>query len=156
MIEGAIWGAIISVVLSLVFIPLFQDSITDFFVECLSSPFGLRKSESLSGDWIQDWQVDGSVDKVIHNDTKMILSQFGKSLVGTFRFNDRTYKIRARIENNIYISGIWFDEKVGQVYHGSFQARIEINNKEINGKWVGFSRSHSRINTGDWRWVKSS
>lgn len=35
MIEGAFWGAIISVILSLIFIPLFQESITDFLVEKL-------------------------------------------------------------------------------------------------------------------------
>lgn len=154
MIEGAFWGAIISVILSLIFIPLFQDSITDFLVEKLSNPFGLRKSETLSGVWDQDWQVDGASSKVMHQDTEMNLSQLGKSLVGSFKFGDRTYKIRAAIENSTYISGIWFDEKIGQVYHGSFQARIEINNKEINGKWGGFSRSHNKINTGDWRWVR--
>ncbi len=154
MIEGAFWGAVISVILSLIFIPLFQDSTTDFLVEKMSNPFGLRKSETLSGKWDQDWQVDGATARVIHQDTEMNLSQLGKSLVGSFKFDDRTYKIRGKIENNTYISGIWFDEKIGQVYHGSFQARIEVNNKEINGKWVGFSRSHNRINTGDWRWSR--
>lgn len=154
MIEGAFWGAVISLILTLIFVPILQDPITDFLVERLSIPFGMRKSEKLSGKWNQDWQVDGTSEKVLHQDTEMRLNQLGKSLVGSFKFGDRTYKIRARIADNIYISGIWFDEKNGQVYHGSFQARIEVNNNEINGKWVGFSRSHNKINTGDWRWIR--
>ena len=154
MLEGAIIGGVISLILSLIFIPLLQDSVNDFLVRFLSFPFGLRKSESLTGTWDQDWQVDRANEKVIHKDTTLKLNQFGKSLVGSFSFEDRKYRIRARIENNTYISGIWFDEKIGQVYHGSFQARIEINNKEVNGKWVGFSRSHNKINTGNWTWKK--
>lgn len=154
MLEGLFWGGVISLIFSLIFIPIFQDSVTDLMVKWLSFPFGLRKSETLSGLWDQDWQVDGASNQVIHNDTELKLSQFGKSLVGSFKFGDRQYRIRARIENNTYISGIWFDEKVGQVYHGSFQARIEVNNNLINGKWVGFSRSHNAINTGEWRWKR--
>ena len=154
MTEGVVIGAIISLILSMIFIPLLQDTVTDFLVRTLSHPFGLRKSETLTGVWDQDWQVDRANKKIIHQDTTMNLSQLGKSIVGDFSFEDRKYRIRARIENNTYISGIWFDEKVGQVYHGSFQARIEINNKEVNGKWVGFSRTHNKINTGNWSWVK--
>jgi hypothetical protein len=153
MLEGAVWGAIISLVLSLIFIPLFQDAVTDFLVRTLSNPFGLRKSETLTGVWEQNWQVDG-YEPIVHENTELQLNQFGKSLVGKLWFQNRTYRIRARIENNTYISGIWFDEKTGQVYHGSFQARIEVNNSEVNGKWVGFSKSHNKINTGNWQWKK--
>lgn len=150
--ESAFAGAAISLALALIFVPLLQDRVTDFLVETLGGLLNLRKAESLSGTWDQDWQVDNSADAVKHDDTTLLLKHLGKSIVGTFKFQDRTYKIRGRIENNIYISGIWFDERAGQVYHGALQARIEVNQKEVNGKWVGFSRTHNRINTGTWRW----
>lgn len=152
--QSAFIGAAISLILALIFVPLLQDRVTDFLVEKFGGSFSLRKSDSLSGTWDQDWQVDGSPDPVRHHDTKLTLKHLGKSIVGTFHFQDRTYKIRGRIENNTYISGIWFDERAGQVYHGALQARIEVNQREINGKWVGFSRTHNRINTGTWQWTR--
>jgi hypothetical protein len=152
--QGAFVGAGISLVLTLIFIPILQDRVTDFLVETLGGSFNLRKADSLSGIWDQNWQVDGIHEAVKHGNTTLTLKHLGKSIVGTFRFQDRTYKIRARIENNQYISGIWFDERAGQVYHGALQARIEVNQREINGKWVGFSRDHTRINTGAWRWMR--
>lgn len=152
--ESAFLGAVISLILALVFVPLLQDRVTDFLVETLGGSLNLRKADSLSGAWDQDWQVDGSPESVRHDETTLTLKHLGKSIVGTFYFQDRTYKIRGRIENNTYISGIWFDERAGQVYHGALQARIEVNQKEINGKWVGFSRAHNRINTGTWRWKR--
>jgi hypothetical protein len=150
--ESAAIGAVISLILALIFVPLLQDRVTDFLVETFGGWLNLRKADSLSGMWDQDWQVDGSTESVRHDDTTLTLKHLGKSIVGTFYFQDRTYKIRGRIENNTYISGIWFDECAGQVYHGALHARIEVNQKEISGKWVGFSRTHNRINTGTWRW----
>ena len=153
--QSAFVGAAISLALALVFIPLLQDRVTDFLVKTFGGSLSLRRADSLTGTWDQDWQVDGSADVVHHQDTKLTLKHLGKSLVGTFHYQDRTYRIRARIENNTYISGIWFDERTGQVYHGALQARIEVNQREINGKWVGFSRTHNRINTGSWMWRRS-
>ena len=149
---SAFIGAAISLVLALIFVPLLQDRVTDALVTTLGSSFGMRRPESLTGNWDQDWQVDNDPQPVIHKNKTLALHQLGKSLVGKFYFADRTYKIRARIENSTYISGIWFDEKAGQVYHGTLQARIEVNQKLISGKWIGFSRSHNRINTGSWEW----
>lgn len=151
---GGFVGAVFSVILSIIFMPMLEGEVTDFLVSKLSSPFGLRKKEALSGEWIQDWQVDGADKSVVHADQKLVLQQLGRSLVGQFTFDGRTYRIRAKIENNIYINGMWFDEISGQVYHGTFQARIEVNQRNINGKWIGFSRSHNRINTGDWKWSR--
>jgi hypothetical protein len=153
---GAILGAIFSLIVSLIFIPIYQDRVTDFFVNNFSECLGLRlrKSDSLSGEWRQNWQVDG-YQMLTHKNPKLTLNQLGKSIVGTFYFEDRVYKIRARIENSTYISGTWFDEKSGQVYHGTFQARIEVNQREINGKWIGFSSKHNKINTGSWQWIRN-
>ena len=114
----------------------------------------MRKSESLSGDGEQNWQVDDVDNSIKHNNKKLQLYQLGKSIVGKFYHNNRTYIIRARVENNSYISGTWFDEKSGQVYYGAFQARIEVNQQDVNGVWIGFSRSHSKINTGSWKWCR--
>ncbi len=152
--QSAFVGAGISLVLALIFVPILQDRVTDYLVETLGGSLSLRKADSLSGRWDQDWQVDGYPEPVKHDNTTLTLKQLGKSIVGSFHFQDRTYKIRARIENNTYISGIWFDERAGQVYHGALQARIEVNQMQINGKWVGFSRTHNRINTGVWRWTR--
>ncbi len=147
-------GAIISLILSLIFIPLLQDRVTDYCVELLGDIPLMRKSESLSGDWEQNWQVDGVDNSIKHNNKKLILHQLGKSVVGKFYYDNRAYIIRARVENNAYISGTWFDEKSGQVYYGAFQARIEVYQKEVNGIWIGFSRSHNKINTGSWKWSR--
>lgn len=141
-----------SLVFSLIFIPLWQDAVNDFFVNTFGGRW-FRRSDSLTGEWLQDWQVDGR-EKFEHLNPKLELKQLGKSLVGTFYFEDRTYRIRAKIENNAFISGIWFDEVSGQVYHGAFQAKIEVNQKKINGKWIGFSSTHSIINTGSWQWER--
>lgn len=142
------------VILSVIFIPMLEGKVTDFLVTTLASPFGLRKKETLSGTWIQNWQVDGADANVDHTDPMLHLQQLGNSLVGKFSFNGRVYRIRAKIENNAYINGTWFDEVSGQVYHGAFQARIEVNQRNITGKWIGFGRSHNRINTGDWKWSR--
>lgn len=152
---GGLIGAILSVIATAIFLPLIQDPVTDFLSTRLSNPFGLRKSSSLSGSWNQDWQVDGRA-QLTHPDPGLKLTQFGKSLVGEFTYDGRPYRLRARIENNTYVSGIWFDQAAGQTYHGTFQARIEIDQKVIDGKWIGFSKNLNVFNTGNWRWTRHS
>lgn len=147
---------LISLIVGLIVVPLCMDSVNDYLVTHLSERFGARKSDNLSGKWVQNWQVDGDDDGLEHQNPALTLFQLGQSLVGTFHFEKRTYRIRARIENSTYISGTWFDEKKGQVYHGAFQARIEVNQQEINGKWIGFSESHNVIKTGSLKWTRKT
>lgn len=155
LIVGGLIGAFLSVIATAILLPLIQDPVTDFLSTRLSNPFGLRRSSSLRGSWRQDWQVDGR-SRIEHPDPRLELTQFGRSLVGKFTYDGRPYRLRAKIENNTFISGIWFDEAAGQTYHGTFQARIEIDQKVVDGKWVGFSKSLSTFNTGTWRWTRDA
>jgi hypothetical protein len=155
LVVGGLIGAVLSVVATAIFLPMLQDPITDFLATRLSNPFGLRKSSSLSGTWQQDWQIDGR-SQITHPAPRLHLEQFGKSLVGEFTFDGRPYRLRARIENSTYISGIWFDQAAGQTYHGTFQARIEVDQKRVEGKWIGFSKTLSSFNTGTWVWSRGA
>lgn len=155
LLIGGLIGAVLSVIVTAILLPLIQDPVTDFLSTFLSNPFGLRKSSSLTGSWQQDWQVDGR-PKIDHPEPALALKQFGKSLVGKFTYDGRPYRLRAKIENNTFISGIWFDDASGQTYHGTFQARIEIAQKVVTGKWVGFSKSLSTFNTGTWQWNRDT
>lgn len=153
LLIGSLIGAVLSVIATALLLPMIQDPVTDFLATRLSSPFGLRTSSSLTGIWRQNWQVDGRAE-LVHPDPTLKLEQFGKSLVGHFTYDGRPYKLRARIENNTFISGIWFDQAAGQTYHGTFQLRIEVDQKEVNGKWIGFSKSLNAFNTGTWCWSR--
>jgi hypothetical protein len=152
---GGLIGAFLSVIATAIFLPLIQDPVTDFLSTRLSNPFGTRSSSSLAGRWQQDWQVDGRPG-IKHAEPKLELTQFGRSLAGKFTYDGRPYRLRARIENNTFISGIWFDHAAGQTYHGTFQARIEIDQKIVDGKWLGFSKSLSTFNTGTWKWTRDA
>lgn len=153
LLVGAILGAIASLILSLIFTPIFQDRVTDFLVEHLSRFSFIRKKTSLTGSWTQDWQVDGR-ESIAHQEPELELKQLGHSLVGKFKFSGREYRLRAKIENGIYVSGTWFDLYEGPTYHGTFQARIKIDGHSVAGKWIGFSSTLSSINTGDWLWQR--
>lgn len=152
---GGLIGAFLSVITTAIFLPLIQDPISNFLSTRLSAPFGLKKGSSLSGTWQQNWQLDGRAE-ITHPEQKLELKQFGNSLVGTFTFDGRPYRLRAKIENNTFISGIWFDQAAGQTYHGTFQSRIGINQTMVAGKWVGFSSSLNTFNTGIWEWQRNA
>lgn len=154
LLGGAI-GAILSVFATAILLPMLQDPVTDFLAVRLSNPLGLKRTSTLSGAWQQDWQIDGR-PPLVHPDPKLHLKQFGKSLVGTFTYDGRSYRLRARIENSTYISGIWFDEAAGHTYHGTFQARIEVHQRCVEGKWIGFSKDMSSFNTGSWKWTRDA
>lgn len=152
-IVGALLGALVTGVLS-VFLLLFQDSITDFFVDLLGDMISFRPTQRIDGTWDQNWQVDNYAEIVVHDDSTLIIKQLNKRITGTFRFENRNYRLRGKMELDNFINGVWFDAKEGAVYHGVFQARIETNAQEINGKWVGFSRRLNRIRTGNWHWKR--
>ena len=65
--QSAFVGAGISLVLALIFVPILQDRVTDYLVETLGGSLSLRKADSLSGRWDQDWQVDGYPEPVKHD-----------------------------------------------------------------------------------------
>lgn len=153
LVIGGVIGAFLSVIATAIFLPMIQDPVTDYLATRLANPLGLKKSSSLTGEWKQDWQIDGRPE-ISHPDAALQLTQFGKSLVGNFTYDGRPYRLRARIENNTYISGTWFDVIAGQTYHGVFQARIEVDQRAINGKWIGFSQNLNTFNTGPWKWVR--
>ncbi|HEY9826484.1 MAG TPA: hypothetical protein V6D19_13645 [Stenomitos sp.] len=155
LLLGGIIGALLSLIVTAVFLPMIQDPVTDFFATKFGNSFGPRRAGTLAGKWRQDWQIDGR-PRVDHPDAKLELTQLGKSLVGSFTYDGRPYRLRARIENNTFVSGTWFDHAAGQTYHGTFQARIEIDQNRVEGKWIGFSKNLSTFNTGSWTWFRDT
>ena len=80
------------------------------------------------------------------------LKQFGKNVVGrNITGKAHWYKIKGKVEMQMYFTGFWEHIGEGDIRHGAFQFAINSTGDRMEGKWIGFDKRH-KINDGPWTW----
>lgn len=146
-------GALLSILLYPLIIPFIEGPFQQFLTRILGKASGLfvKKKIRLSGEWVQVWIVDGSVNFPRENEAHVSLSQIGRQVYGQVLHNKTSYTIRGTIDKDMYLTGIWDDLQDGNNYKGAFQLYIHKYGSHMTGKWLGFSEKNV-IRTGDWLW----
>lgn len=105
----------------------------------------------LAGIWRQNWKAQASSNAQIDNQSDADVLVVGSSFLAEFESLGTRYRLKARIQNESLVTGIWFDKNLKSGYHGSFQLRVSPLGKQMLGKWIGW-RSSGPIGAGDWIW----
>ena len=116
---------------------------------------------NLSGIWQSRYK---------YNSSSQPGEQEGKHKVRIFQSKDKLV-IESTADNNSYLvmrlavdehnniaTGTWQEVTAtkghykGAVYHGAIQLLIDLENKRMQGKWLGFSKDR-QINVGPWEFT---
>ena len=80
------------------------------------------------------------------------LRQFGKYVLGrNLTGRHHWYKMRGKLELQMYFTGIWENTSDSDIFHGAFQFVVSPEGNTMKGKWIGFGDNH-QVNHGPWEW----
>jgi hypothetical protein len=109
----------------------------------------------LSGTWRQEWHVRNSQTYPDVNRSEAQVRIQGNKFVASFSHPRGTFKARAHISNDRFVTGEWSNDRDDTSYRGAFQLHVSPAGNRMIGKWVGF-KSDNRIAAGDWIWTRKS
>ena len=131
--------------------PVIQDIVASIAVRYLYwIPF--RKRQNLSGKWRCSWDVESAAYPPTVIDDSMVAKQLFNRVYASFEEANATYYLIGAIESDQYVSGTWYDGNRGG-YHGTFQLIVNPANHNLEGQWIGFSRSGT-VKNGALRWER--
>jgi hypothetical protein len=110
-----------------------------------------KKEREIEGLWDSSYSFFFEREVIAHNhlielkkDGKYI---FGKSLEESP--SPHFFHMKGEIHYGSYFSGTWESSLKGNIYHGTFQFKIDQLGNSMKGKWLG-SSAFKAINSGDW------
>ena len=71
----------------------------------------------------------------------------GKSLIGK---ESHIFRMRGKVYNGTYLTGVWESTMSGNIHHGAFQGRLNLSGDNMEGKILGTS-SQNNIRNGHWK-----
>jgi hypothetical protein len=147
-IPEVLLGGLVGLALALLAQPLLEDPARSFLIRLLGRLPLIRGHTDVSGDWHFVWWKDGeapsrSFEKKIH------LITVGSKVAGKFNWKDSTYQLIGTRHTDEFISGIYVDEKKGNIFHGAFQLKVFKQDRLMAGRWMGYD-SNDDILSGPW------
>ncbi|WP_258097350.1 hypothetical protein [Marinoscillum pacificum] len=144
-------AAIISVVIAYVF----SNAIKDLFAPWIVK-FSRSGGKGINGRWIATFDY-GDTELTEEIEISTFLGTVYGRVTATPEKSQKPQKVlrlRGEIADNHYFTGIWYHPIKTNRHHGAFQLLIDLNDKELDGQWLGFSKSQGRIRNGEWNWVR--
>ncbi len=162
-IASATGSALIGLLLSL----LFGDSLKRG-VFAAASKLSLRQSDGLDGLWLATFYFPNpeSGGEIEYVEVVELQEQFGL-VTGRIVPDPRNHtlikgvearrpvRLRGQLKDNNYLTGIWLHPRRRAHYHGSFQLIVYPSGDEMDGQWIGFSRSKNQVLSGRWHWQRA-
>ncbi|WP_425666217.1 hypothetical protein ACPUEJ_00430 [Vibrio tubiashii] len=105
----------------------------------------------ISGKWTQSWNVE-SKNFLGAPESSTLVRQFGKYCYSEFGAGDSTYVLFGRLDRDQLI-GEWFDKKDSLGYSGSLHLIVH-SSTEMQGMWIGNSKTIVKVKSGTWTWKK--
>jgi hypothetical protein len=110
--------------------------------------------DSLSGRWLQHWNVEGSVTYPGEQSEADVL-HVGNVVTAFWPGEPDRFALYGTYADS-YITGTWRDVRGGFAYRGSFQLRAHPSLRTMKGRWVGVAHDDFEIRQGKWTWDKLS
>lgn len=144
------------VVTSLVAAALFP-AVAEVLGSCFAKLFGwlpVKGRTNLSNcAWRTTFHVQSSRFPAEVTDENVKVRQFGKRVFIKFKTASLDFLARGVIDSGRYVTGTWQDRIEGG-YHGAFQLIIDPVNRNMAGKWIGYSTS-GVVKEGEWIWIRN-
>jgi hypothetical protein len=114
--------------------------------------FFRERPVSIEGKWRQIWSIADHSSFAEEDDrySAVKLRQFGRYCYGEFRSDNRIYCVFGKITHGFF-HGEWYDKKDEMGYFGTFQLII-VDERNMNGKWIGHSKFSAIIQEDNWVW----
>jgi len=155
---------ILGIIISAIVSTIFSDKIIDAFGIFLSR-IDLPHQTKLEGDWKAIFTIKENEIISSYEERILIVKRLG-TLYGykienvnstvESKISRKTIRVRARIIDNRYLTGYWFNPNKNSRHHGSFQLLVELSGKKMSGIWTGYSETKNKIHEGDWIWEKNT
>jgi hypothetical protein len=131
------------------------------YLELIGAIFQSAGSWKIAGRWRSTWRYvkNGEVIAVCDDIT---LRQWGSFVRGFGKsswtnehapFREFNYRFQGVVNAEGLIEGKWQNRDGGRIYYGVFQLKISRSCNEIEGLWIGNSKSELR--SGEWHWERS-
>ncbi|GAD66660.1 hypothetical protein [Vibrio proteolyticus] len=108
----------------------------------------------IKGEWQQSWFVKSSTtfDTDSSRQSAARMRQLGSYCYSEFHSGDDTYVLFGKLDRDQFV-GEWHDLNDSLGYSGSFHLIVK-SGKQMEGKWIGNSKTTNEVKSGDWQWVK--
>jgi len=111
-----------------------------------------KPRRNVRGLWRARYTYLGEDGQEKHEEQVIELRQLGKHVWGrNHTARQHWYKMRGRLELEMYLTGVWENTPEGDIFHGAFQFAVCPEGNRMQGKWIGFD-SHNNIQSGPWYW----
>lgn len=111
-------------------------------------------SANLRGEWNVYWESKSEkFSSDIQRKKTAKIYQLDGYYYTTYAAGGQRYCMTGKIEG-LYLTGVWHNLRDANGYRGSFQLRI-VSQRELRGRWLGFSATSMDINTGSYVWIKN-
>jgi hypothetical protein len=152
-IFGAILGASLGVVATLVLVPALQLP-SEYLVARFLGGVPWRRTTSLAGEWSERWweDADSNPNRWEHHGVR--ISQFADNVTADFIAGYDRYRMIGQIDRGLFLSGTWHNVYGGNKYHGTFQLRVYPDGELMRGRWIGWGSAND-IKSGSWEWKRS-
>lgn len=107
----------------------------------------------IKGQWEQIWDVESlNFPKKSKRKSSTKIKQLGNYCYCEFESEEKIYVLFGKIDREQLI-GEWFDKNDVLGYSGSFHLIIK-NGVQMDGLWIGNSKSIVQVKSGNWSWKK--
>lgn len=156
---------IIGIIISTIISATYSETILQVLGQLLSK-IDLPTQADIEGVWKVEFTVIENEIEVTFQETIKIKKRlgiiFGYSIPDTSNLellknlvNNKSLRIRGKLVDNRYLTGVWFHPNRRARFHGSFQLLVGLSGNNMSGSWLGFSETKNMIDSGSWKFVKS-
>jgi hypothetical protein len=141
---------LVPLILGVVLTILLQDRLQWILARILSGVVP-RSARNVKGIWEARYTYESN-GQTKEERQLVELRQLGKHVRGkNLTAHRHWYKMRGKLELEIYLTGVWETITEGDIYHGAFQFVVRPEGNAMEGKWIGFNNKQE-INHGPWQW----